>query len=284
MKEAPRPQIEDVKQKRKHHIYILLILGIVITNFPIVWIIATGFKPSPEIINPKPVWVFRPILDHYHSLLTTTGDFDFIKYLINSLIITIMTTFFAIVIAYPAAYSLARYRTGGDNYSFWVLSIRMLPPVIFLIPISVLFSIYKLTDTRTGIIIAYLSFNIPFATWIIKSFIEDIPTELEKAAYMDGYSQFQVMTKIIMPLTRSAVVAVSIICFIFSWNEFLYALVISFLNATTLTVGAARFVTGYGIQWGRIGAATTVAIIPTLIVGFLGQKYLVRGLTMGAVK
>lgn len=277
-------QIEEIKPKRKTFIYVLLIIGVLVSNLPIIWLVLTGFKPGAQIISTQPVWFFSPTLEHYTSLLTTTGDFDFVSYLVNSLVITIATTILSILIAYPAAYSLARYRTGGDNYSFWVLSIRMMPPVIFLVPMSILFAIYHLSDTRMGIILAYLTFNIPFATWIIKSFIEDIPTDLEKAAYLDGYSRFQVMRKIIMPITRSAIVAVAIICFIFSWNEFLYALVISFMKSTTLTVGAARFVTGYGIQWGKIGAATTIAIIPTLIVGFLGQKYLVRGLTMGAVK
>ena len=225
-------RIEDIKRKSKWHIYLLLIVGVAVTNFPILWVIATSFKPSSQIINSEPVWLPDPILDHYSSLLTTTGDFDFISYLVNSLVVTVITTVLSILVAYPAAYSIARYRTGGNDYSFWVLSIRMLPPVIFLMPISILFALYDLSDTKTGIIIAYLTFNIPFACWIIKSFIEDIPTDLEKAAYMDGYSRFQVMTRIVLPLTRSAVAAVMIICFIFSWNEFLFAMVISFIKST----------------------------------------------------
>lgn len=272
------------KKNRKTFIYVILFIAVIITNFPIIWLVFTGFKPTVDIIKPIPVWFFKPILKHYVNVLSTTADFDFMAYLVNSLIVTISSTLLSIVVAYPAAYSMARFNTGGDNYSFFVLSIRMLPPVIFLVPISILFSIYGLTDTRTGIVLAYLTFNIPFATWIIKSFIEDIPVDLERAAYMDGYSRFQVMRKIIFPLTRSSVVAVFIICFIFSWNEFLFALVISFMKSTTLTVGAARFVTGYGIKWGSISAAATIAIIPTIIVGFIGQRYLVRGLTMGAVK
>jgi len=280
----PKGRIQKIKSKRKWHISLILIVAILITTFPIIWIVITSFKPTVLITNAKPLWIFRPTLEHYYSLLMEKGEFDFFKYFSNSLIVTIATTVFAIIIAYPAAYSLARYKTLGDNYAFWILTIRMLPPVIFLIPIAILFAIYGLTDKKIGLIIAYLTFNVPFATWIIKSFIEDIPADLERAAYMDGYSQFQVMTKIIMPLTRSAVVAVAIICFIFSWNEFLYALVISFVRSTTMTVGAAQFVTGYGIRWGRIGAAATIAIIPTLTIGFLGQRYLVRGLTMGAVK
>jgi multiple sugar transport system permease protein len=279
-----RRDIDEIKHRAKWHIHLILIIAIAVTLFPILWMLLTSFKPSILITEPKPLWIFKPTMEHYQSLLTQKGDFDFFHYITNSFIITITTTVVAICIAYPAAYSIARYRTLGDNFSFWVLSIRMLPPVIFIIPMSILFSLYGLTDTRLGLIFLYLTFNIPFATWIFKSFIEDIPPDLERAAFMDGYSQFQVMTRIIFPLTRSAVVAVTIICFIFSWNEFLYALIISFLRSTTLTVGAALFVTGYAIRWGKIGAATIIAIIPTITVGFLGQRYLVRGLTMGAVK
>ncbi len=276
--------IEEIKRRSKWYIPFLLILAILVTNLPILWVLLTSFKVTTDITNVKPLWIFKPTLEHYISLLTQKGDFDFFKMLINSLIVSVSTTVLALVFAYPAAYSIARYKTLGDNYSFWVLSIRMLPPVVFLIPISILFAMYRLMDTRVGIILAYLTFNIPFATWIIKSFIEDIPVDLERAAAMDGYSTFQIMTRIILPLTRSAVAAVGIICFIFSWNEFLMALVISFTRSTTLTAGAATFVTGYGIRWGKIAAATTIAIIPTLTVGYLGQRYLVRGLTMGAVK
>ena len=284
-------RIEDIRHKRKWPIWIVLIVALLATLFPIFWVLLTSVKASTEITSPAPVWIFKPTLEHYKSILVQQEEaivgqqnFDFYKYLLNSLIISISTTVLAVVIAYPAAYSLARYRTLGDNYSFWVLSIRMLPPVIFLIPISILFAIYGLSDTRIGLIIAYLTFNIPFACWIIKSFIEDIPVDLEKAAYMDGYSRFQVMARIVFPLTRSAVAAVMIICFIFSWNEFLFAMVISFQKATPLTAGVGLFVTGYGIRWGRISAAAVIAIIPTVLVGLIGQRYLVRGLTMGAVK
>jgi len=288
-----KKRIEDIKHRPKWHITLVLIIAIIIFNFPIFWIFMTSIKPSTLITESKPVWKFSPTLDHYIFLMTgeservatsTKGDFDFFLYLTNSLIISIATTVIAVLLAYPAAYSLARFRTLGDNYSFWVLSIRMLPPIIFLIPISILFALYRLTDTRVGIILAYLTFNIPFACWIIKSFIEDIPADLENAAMMDGYSRWHVMIKIIFPLTKSAVSAVMIICFIFSWNEFLMALIISFIKSTTLTAGAAQFVTGYGIRWGKISAAAIIAIIPTITVGLIGQRYLVRGLTMGAVK
>ena len=277
-------KIEDIKKHSKVHVVIILIIALVISILPIFWILLTSFKSSIEITQTIPKWLFRPTLEHYISVLTNKGDFNFPLYFLNSLVVSISTTVLAIVIAYPAAYSIARYNTLGSNYSFFVLSIRMIPPICFLIPISILFALYGLNDKRIGIILAYLTFNIPFACWIIKSFIEDIPVELEKAALMDGYSQMQIMTKLIFPLTKSAVSAVAIICFIFSWNEFLYALVISFIRSSTLTAGAAQFVTGYGIRWGKISAAAVIAIIPTITVGLIGQKYLVRGLTMGAVK
>jgi len=291
---------EDIHHRRNWPMWLVLLIALAVTLFPLAWVVVTSFKPDTEITNPKPIWLFKPSLEHYKSVLMPSKEteefesgtqsivgiqtFEFNHYLINSLIIAISTTVLAMVIAYPAAYSLARYRTLGDNYSFWVLSVRMMPPIVFLIPISILFAIYGLSDSRIGIIIAYLTFNIPFACWIIKSFIEDIPVDLEKAAYMDGYSRFQVMTKIVFPLTRSAVAAVMIICFIFSWNEFLFAMVISFIRSTTLTAGVGLFVTGYGIRWGRISAAAVITIIPTVVVGLIGQRYLVRGLTMGAVK
>ena len=160
----------------------------------------------------------------------------------------------------------------------------MLPPVVFLIPMGMLFMSYHLLDTKFGLIIVYLTFNIPFATWTLKSFIEEIPREIEESALIDGAGRLGVITKVTFPLCAPGLVAVSLICFIFSWNEFLYALVLTSLRAVTMTVGTARFLTGYAIWWGDISAAATVAMIPVIILGFLSQKYLVRGLTLGAIK
>jgi len=265
-------------------IYLFLIIGILIFNFPIIWTIISSFKPSELIISNVPVWLFKPTIKHYTDLFADKTTFDFWMYFKNSLIISISATVLSILLGFTAAYSFSRFKTGGGNLFFLVLSQRMLPPIIFIIPIAILFNIYHLTDSHIGVILVYLTFNIPFSTLVIKSFIDDIPTDLEYSAYLDRYSKFDVMVKIIFPLTRSGIVAVSVICFIFSWNEFLFTLILTFIKAPTLTVGAAKFVTGYGIQWGKIAAVSIISIIPTLAVGILGQKYLVRGLTMGAVK
>ena len=244
----------------------------------------TSFQMRPDIISDHPVWIFRPTLEHYIRVLARKEVFPVDLYFSNSLIVTISTTLLAILITFPAAYSIARFNTGGRNLSFWILSIRMLPPVVFLIPIGMLFMSYHLLDTKFGLIIVYLTFNIPFATWTLKSFIEEIPREIEESALIDGAGRLGVITRVTFPLCAPGLVAVSLICFIFSWNEFLYALVLTSLRAVTMTVGTARFLTGYAIWWGDISAAATVAMIPVIVLGFLSQKYLVRGLTLGAIK
>lgn len=265
-------------------LYVALLVGAFLSAFPILWMVLTSFKPDPLITNPKPIWIFAPTLEHYRNIFTTARDFTFWSYFANSLIISGVSTLIAIVAGYFCAYSISRFNTGGPNFSYWILSIRMLPPAVFITPIVILFGFYGLMDTHIGIILMYLIFNVPFAVWIFLSFIDDVPVDLEQAALLDGYSRFTVLRKIVLPLTAPSIVAVGLICFIFSWNEFLFALVISFQKAATLTVGTARFVGGYGIWWGRISAALTIAAIPPVVVGLLGQKYLVRGLTMGAVK
>jgi len=264
---------------------IVVLIGIIlIVNIPIVWLIMTSFKMRPDIISDHPVWIFRPTLEHYIRVLARKEVFPVDLYFSNSLIVTISTTLLAILITFPAAYSIARFNTGGRNLSFWILSIRMLPPVVFLIPMGMLFMSYHLLDTKFGLIIVYLTFNIPFATWTLKSFIEEIPREIEESALIDGAGRLGVITRVTFPLCAPGLVAVSLICFIFSWNEFLYALVLTSLRAVTMTVGTARFLTGYAIWWGDISAAATVAMIPVIVLGFLSQKYLVRGLTLGAIK
>jgi len=265
-------------------LYVFLLIGAFISIFPILWMVFTSFKPDPLITSPDPVWLFKPTIEHYKMIFTTAQDFTFWRYFFNSLIISGVSTVIAIIAGYFCAYSISRFNTGGTNFSYWILSIRMLPPAVFITPIVILFGFYHLMDTRIAVIMMYLIFNVPFAVWIFLSFIDDIPTDLEHAALLDGYSRFDVLRKIVLPLTAPSIVAVGLICFIFSWNEFLFALVLSFQKATTLTVGTARFVGGYGIWWGRISAALTIAAIPPIIVGLFGQKYLVRGLTMGAVK
>jgi len=264
--------------------WIFVIVAVVVSLFPVVWMILTSIKSRPDIISHVPHWLFKPTLKHWEAVFSATSDFDFKTYFTNSLLITFLTSLLALLIGFPAAYSISRFGTLGGNFAFYILSIRMLPPIIFIVPMSILFRAYHLIDTQIGLILMYLTFTVPFATWILMFFMDEIPRELEESAFVDGYSRIGFMLRILIPLTMPGIIAVGLICFIFSWNEFLFGMVLSLMRATTMTVGAGRFVTSYGIWWGRIGVAITVALIPPVTLGIVGQRYLVRGLTMGAVK
>ena len=261
--------------------YIILLLASIVALIPILWTFHLSIKPESLLYSLPPVWKFKPSLEHYVKVFTY---YPFAKYILNSIIITTVSTLITLAVSFPAAYSIGRFKTGGDNFSFWVLSIRMLPPIVFAVPMFLLMQSYGLLDTWWALILVYLTFNIPLAVWILKSFIEDLPVECEEAAMLDGCSRLKAMIIITFPLIAPALIAVAILNFIFSWNEFLFALILTFTEARTVQIGVAEFVTGYAIIWGAIAAAGCIAIIPTLAFIMLARRYLVRGLTMGTVR
>lgn len=261
--------------------YLILLLASIVALIPIIWIFHLSIKPESLLYVLPPVLRFKPTAEHYLEVFTY---YPFGKYILNSIIVTTISTLVTLAVSFPAAYSMARFKTGGDNFSFWVLSIRMLPPIVFAVPMFILIQSYGLLDTWWALILVYLTFSIPLAVWILKSFIEDLPVECEEAAMLDGCSRLKAMVAITFPLVAPALIAVAILNFIFSWNEFLFALILTFTEARTVQVGVAEFVTGYAIIWGAIAAAGCIAVIPTLVFIMLARRYLVRGLTMGTVK
>lgn len=261
--------------------YVILLFASIIALIPIIWTFHLSIKPNNLLYVLPPVLKFKPTAEHYLKVFTY---YPFAKYILNSVIVTTVSTLITLIVSFPAAYSIGRFKTGGDNFSFWVLSIRMLPPIVFAVPMFILIQSYGLLDTWWALILVYLTFNIPLAVWIIKSFVEDLPEECEEAAMLDGCSRLKAMVTITLPLITPALIAVAILNFIFSWNEFLFALILTFTEARTVQVGAAEFVTGYAIHWGSVAAAGSVATIPTLVFTMLARRYLVRGLTMGTVK
>jgi len=261
--------------------YLILLLASIVALIPIIWTFHLSIKPESLLYVLPPVLRFKPTAEHYLEVFTY---YPFGKYILNSIIVTTISTLVTLAVSFPAAYSMARFKTGGDNFSFWVLSIRMLPPIVFAVPMFILIQSYGLLDTWWALILVYLTFNIPLAVWILKSFIEDLPVECEEAAMLDGCSRLKAMVAITFPLVAPALIAVAILNFIFSWNEFLFALILTFTEARTVQVGVAEFVTGYAIIWGAIAAAGCIAVIPTLVFTMLARRYLVRGLTMGTVK
>jgi multiple sugar transport system permease protein len=265
-------------------LYVLFLL------VPLYWAAVTSIKPQEDLLVDPPVWwPANPTGVHYDTAL---NSFNGWKGLENSLIIASATTVLALLIGTMAAYSMARFRTGGKHLAFWFLSQRLMPPVAVIIPVFLLYSRYSdewfgfsLIDTRIGLILLYTVFALPFTIWMMYAYFRQMPAELEEAALVDGCSRFQALWKIAWPLATPGLISAAAFAFIFSWTEFLFAQVLAKDHAITLPVALAGIVTGFqGNQYGEASALTMVSLIPALVLGVLVQRHLVRGLTLGAVQ
>lgn len=261
--------------------YALLAVAFWFFLFPIVWLIVTGIKQSSEYLHHPPIWIpHHPTVLAYREVLEGQGG----QVILNSLIVATATTVLNLLIGIPAAYSLSRWRTGGTFLPMWILSQRMMPPIAIIVPVFLLFRQLHWIDTYQGLITVYLVFNLPFTVWLLRGFIREIPAELDESAYIDGAGPLQVMWRITVPLSTGGVIATGIFCFIFCWTEFLFALVLSRVNVVTLPVHMTALFGTMVVMWGNIGALSTIASLPMFILTLAAQRYLVRGLTLGALK
>jgi multiple sugar transport system permease protein len=248
---------------------------------PVVWIFLTAFKSQGEVFHYPPVfWPKQIDFRHYSSILGGPGGHA----LKDSLVVASANTALSLLVGVPTAYSISRFRVGGQNLAFWILSVRMFPPVASAVPLFLLFRTYGLLDTYWALIIAYLTFNVPFVVWFVKGFFDDLPRDLEEAALVDGATQWRAFTGIALRLAVPGIVTSALLAFVFSWNEFLLALFLTRSQVRTLPVALANLVGGHEIQWGEIGALTVIAIVPVVALALALQRYVVRGLTFGAVK
>jgi len=274
---------EVVRAKVKKIIFLLIaavIFGVIL--FPPVVLFLTSIKTELDALSFPPKWIFKPTLQNY----TTIFKFSpFTRYLLNSLIVASLNTGVVLVLGSLAAYSLARFRfKGADNLAFWILSVRMMPPVAAIIPIYIIMRNLHLLDTPWSLVITYLTFNLPFAVWMMRSFFQEIPREIEESALVDGCSIFRSFRSIALPLAAPGLAATGILTFIFSWNEFLFALILTGSKAVTLPVGITGYMKETGINWGYMTAGGALALVPVIVFTILVQKHLVKGLTMGALK
>ena len=264
-------------------LYGIALLFLLFSLFPIYLILSSSLKTDLQIFAIPPVFVFKPTLDNYREALT--GGTSQLPYVINSLIVSILSTIVAVIFGSMAAYGLARFEfKGRKDLAFWILSTRMAPPIAFIVPMFVLIKTIGLLDTWWALVIMYTGMNLSFAVWILRGFFMDIPPELEESALVDGYTRLQVFTRIALPLVKPALAAVAVFSLIFSWNEFLFALILTQQNAKTIPVGIQGFSSSMGINWGPFMAVAFIAILPVMVFTFIMQRYLVRGLTFGAVK
>jgi len=261
-------------------------VALVITLFPVYWIAANSFKFDIDIFAVPPQWYpANPTLKHYNAAFI---ERPFLRYGLNSLIIATSSTLVSLVFGTLAGYALARFQYPGQwryQISFWILSTRMMPPIVTIIPLYIAFNYLDMLNTKPAVAIAYTAFNLPFATWMMKSYFQDLPVELEEAAIVDGDTRWGAFVRVALPLARPGLAATAIFCLIISWNEFLLALVLTLTEKSqTLPIGIAGRVTQYNTYWGEISAAGFTACIPIMIFAFIVQKHLVRGLSFGAVK
>jgi multiple sugar transport system permease protein len=262
--------------------YIILIVSI----FPVYWMVATSLKTSWDAQALPPIWAFVPTLVNYVDLFTNSNSSaGFGKLIYNSAVVSIVSTILSVVFGMLAAYALSRFKLKrGKDLAMWILSTRMFPPAATLVPVFMMMSWLDLMDTYTALIIPYTAFNLSFVVWMLKGFFDDIPVDLEESAMVDGSSRMNAFFKIILPLVAPGLAATAIICLMFSWNEFMFALVLTRNEVTTATVIANQFVTMYGVQWGQLTAASTLMTAPVLIFAILVRKHMIKGLTMGSVK
>lgn len=268
-------------------LWTLVILVTIIALYPFVWALITSFKAQRDALQATMIpWLqFEPTLENWQAELGRAGE-ENIQALMNSLIIATGATAIALTLGTSAGYALARFRFGIGNRNLvsWFLSQRFLPPVATLIPFFLLLQNIGLYDSYAGMIIVNATFVMPFAVLIMRDFFADFPKELEEAALVDGANHRQVFFRIALPIAGPALVAAGIICFTFAWNEFLFASVLTVRNAQPFTVRISSTGTVRGINFGFVSTRLLMAVIPPLVLSLFVQRYIVRGLTMGAVK
>jgi len=261
--------------------YVALTAAVVFAVFPILWTFSLSFKTEGEYFRMPPTWIpVTPTLRNYEFVINVMGT-TAIK---NSLIIVVANVVLVLLVSIPAAYAIARFRTGGDQLANWILSQRMFPPVAAVLPLFLLLSTFQLVDTHIALIVPYATFNVAFAVWMLSGFFAEFPRELEEAAQVDGASRLEALLRIVLPITAPALVVVALFCFIFAWNEFLFALILTRDQARTIPVALATFQGTTRINFGEMSALAVISMVPVVVMAVFLQRYLVRGLSLGAVK
>ena len=270
------------KNSRNVVVYIVSVVAMMIAIFPIYWILATALKTRTDFLDfPPKFFLFKPTLNNFHQVFVVD---KFHQYIINSVVVTVGAVLLALLICIPASYSLCRLMTKGrDNFAFSILGIRVLPMITLILPLYILFKQTNLLNTRLGLILIYTLINFPLTVWVLRSFIMEIPVEIEEAAAVDGCSKIMTLLRVVIPLIKPGILAVAILDFMFVWNEYFLAYILS--SATrTVPVATEAYIGIRGIRWGETCSAAITSVVPVVIILFFVQKHIVRGLSFGAVK
>lgn len=259
----------------------ITVLYAAIVLFPIFWMATMMVKPNEAMFARPTVWLFTPTLQHFEYVIEQGFHWN----LLTSLLLCTVSTALVVIIGTPAAYAFARFEMRlKDDLFLFILGTRMAPPVCLVIPFYFIFAKIGLLDTFIGLTLAYMTFNLSFYIWVLRSFCRDLPVELEEAAALEGWSRLQIFRRVVFPLLRNGIVATAVLCFIFAWNEFLFAFMLGGKVVQTLPVSIPKLITSQGVRWGEMAVVGMTALLPVLAVVFVLQRHIVRGLTLGAVK
>ena len=280
--------------------YVILSIWMIFTLFPVAWLLMSSVKEPQDVFAMPPQWIFTPTLHNYNVVLgleipteletvteaqVGTGLSPFPRFLLNTAIVAAGTTALALTLGSAAAYALTRfYHRQRTGLLVAVMLTRLVPPIVLIIPIYILFRNLDLLDTHLGLILAYLTFSLPFVIWMMRGFLLDIPIELEEAALIDGASRLQALVKVVLPLAAPGLAATAIFVILLAWNDFFFALVLTSGEARTVTPYIGGFITDKAVLWGRLYASSAIIMVPVLVFGLAVQKQLAHGLTGGAVK
>lgn len=263
---------------------IILVLDLVIlfwVAFPVFWMFLSAFKQEEGMFSMPPTFIFTPTLFNFENLV----DRGVLQYFRNSLIVSLATVVVATGLGTFAGYGLARAKLKNKkDIAWWIITVRMAPIVAVLIPLYLIFRGLALLNTLHGLVIGFTTFSLPFATWLMMGFFQEIPRDLEEAAWVDGASKWQAFWQVALPMVTPGIVATAVLCFVFAWNDYLFATVLTSGTTQTLPVVTAALQTMRGVLWGQVMSMGTLIFIPVLLVGISIRKYLVRGLTMGAIR
>jgi multiple sugar transport system permease protein len=249
--------------------------------FPIYWLFIISFKTPDEIFAFPPKWYPGSLQFANYHVLFKDGDAETVW---NSLVLAGVSTVLAMILGTICAYSLVRFKTGGEHLSVWIISQRMMPPIAIVFPIFLLYVWLGWVDTYQGLILLYTAFSLPYVIWMMRGYIEEIPVELEESALVDGCTRWQVLWRVVFPMARSGLFATAVFTFVFAWNDFLFALVLTRTEVITYTVQVTHYFGGQSNFWAKIAAMSVLGTVPVFFTVATLQRYLVRGISMGAVK
>jgi ABC-type glycerol-3-phosphate transport system permease component len=264
-------------------LYVVAGLLVSVWAFPVLWALLTSFKTERDVLAYPPTMIFHPTLANYREVLF--GASTILPNLWSSLVVSVSATVLTMLFSVPAAYALARLRYPGKRASgFYVLATQMLPPVGLIIPYYLVLQRTGGLDTYAGLVTIYLTFSLPFAIWLMVSYFEDIPYEMEEAALLDRAGRLRTLWYVILPQVRGGIAVTTVFVFLNAWNEFLFAVVLGGNKVRPVTVAMFNFISVEQTQWARLAAGAMVAMAPVILVGLFAQRHIVKGLTVGAVK